>query len=417
MRRRRWLWFFALPPALLFGVMLVLPLLVSGDALRELVIDSIVDMTGAEVELGAAEVRVLPRLAVRLEQGRIAGTGAALAARSGTETDLVDYTAEIAHVDLRMALRPLLAGEIEVTAVRIDVPRLTVTLPADRIVLEGGVLRIHDLQMGLSRAEPGANAPPAELIPADLSCRADLAVEKLTTGGADYDRVTAEATLAGRVVEVAPIRAGRGGGRLSGAATLDYAADPWGKLMFEFAAEDVPAADLLAPWAPDLGERLVADLQAEGRGGCRLQDAEVARATLDLAGTITAGDGVLHAGDWMQDVLPYLGERRDLVDVHFRRLDHTFRVAGERYLVDKLAIDGLDTAWRGAGWVGLDDTIGLDLAVKLPPGFTPDLGAMSFLANTLRDEEGRVRLDLKLTGRASKPKVGLNLAALKASRR
>ncbi|MCP4572354.1 MAG: hypothetical protein GY838_08370 [bacterium] len=415
--KRRLLWGVGVPLALGLVLMLVLPRLVSGDALRNLVVDAITEATGAQVELGEATVGTWPRLAVTLAEGRITGTGAALTACSGTETDIETYAADVNLVELRMALWPLLRGEIEVASVRVDVPRLEITLPEDRIALSGAVLRLHDLTLAVPEDEPAAGAPPGALIPVDLACRADLEVARLTASGADYEQVTAEAALAGRVITVDPVRAERGGGVITGTATVDYVADPWGRLTFEFAAEGVPAAELLGPWAPDIGTRLVSDLTAAGRGSCSLQDPDSARATLGLEGTVTAGDGVLHAGDWLQEVLPYLGKRHDLVDVRFRGLDHAFRVADGRYLVDRLEIDGLDTTWRGAGWVGLDDSIDLDLAVKLPPGFTPDLGAWSFLAETLRDANGRVQLDLTLTGRSSKPKVGLDLAGLRASAR
>ncbi len=51
----------------------------------------------------------------------------------------------------------------------------------------------------------------------------------------------------------------------------------------------------------------------------------------------------------------------------------------------------------------------MGLKVQLPAGFTPDLGDFSFLADGLRDDQGRVALDLKLTGEARQPTVGLNL--------
>ena len=51
----------------------------------------------------------------------------------------------------------------------------------------------------------------------------------------------------------------------------------------------------------------------------------------------------------------------------------------------------------------------LDLNVRLPAGFTPDLGDVTFLADALRDEEGRIGLDFTLTGETRKPAVKLNL--------
>ncbi len=61
------------------------------------------------------------------------------------------------------------------------------------------------------------------------------------------------------------------------------------------------------------------------------------------------------------------------------------------------------------GWLGLDGTIDLGLSVKLPAGYTPSLGDLSFLAEGLRGDDGRVQLDLKPTGQSRKPTVGLDL--------
>ncbi len=402
---------------LVLGVALAVPALLSGDKVRDLVVEKIAEATGAEVTLGDATVRVLPRLAVHLEDGRIAGTGAALAAAQGRDVEVEDFTVDLALVEVRVALLPLLRRRIAVTSVKIDVPSLEVTTAEDRIIAEGAVLTVHDLQLGVPEATaPTADepTPPGVLIPVDLSCRAELAVERLTVGGAAYDEVTAEAVLVERVIIVAPARALRGGGELAGEAVIDYARDPWGVLTFSFTAQGVPAAELLAPWAPDVGERLVADLEAEGAGTCRLRDGDTAQRTLSMTGALAAADGVLHAGNWLTDVRPYLGKRQDLVDIRFRRLDHVFKVEDGRYVVQELEIDGLDTRWLGSGSLGFDDTIDVSLAVLLPAGFTPDLGQWSFLADTLRDEEGRVHLDLRLTGRASAPNVGVDLSRLTA---
>ena len=56
----------------------------------------------------------------------------------------------------------------------------------------------------------------------------------------------------------------------------------------------------------------------------------------------------------------------------------------------------------------------MDLAVhiKLPTGFTPNLGSMSFFAEAMRDRERRVNLDLRLTGPVDAPEVTLDLAAM-----
>jgi hypothetical protein len=253
------------------------------------------------------------------------------------------------------------------------------------------------------------------LIPADLGLRARLTVGQLTVQRALYEDVEVEAELDGRLLELTTIRSGRSGGTIAGTAEIDWGGDPWGELVFDFTTEGVPAGALLEPWAPDIARRLDTTLVGEGNGRCGLRDAATATATLDLTARAGAGDGVLHAADWLREAVPYLGDRRDLVDVRFRGLDHAFRIERGRYLVQELVIDGLDTDWRGDGWVALDGAaMDLDLHVRLPEGFTPDLGNWSFLADTLRDRDGRVNLDLRLTGPTRRPGVSLDLTQLKA---
>lgn len=404
---------------LLVLLVLVAPLLVSGEGMREMMIERASEATGADVSLGEASLRVLPRLVLRLGDGRVTGTGQALAARQGGDFNLVDFDVVVDRIDLRVALWPLLGQRIEVESFEVVVDRLTVTTRDDRIIAEQAVLTVGELSLGLPEsppvAAPGRVLPPGELIPEDIGLSADLHVAKLTAQQALYEDVVVTAELDGRLLDADTITARRMGGTISGTAEIDWERDPWGELVFSFATEGVPAGALLEPWAPDIARRLETDLVGEGSGRCSIRDAATAQATLDLTGRVGAGDGVLHAADWLREAIPYLGERRDLVDVRFRSLEHAFRIEKGRYLVQELAIDGLDTQWYGDGWVGLDGkAMDLNLHVRLPAGFTPDLGNWSFLANTLRDDQGRVRLDLRLTGPTRHPGVALDLSQLMA---
>lgn len=399
-------------------LILVLPLLLSGEGVRNLVVEKVAEATGAQVSLGASSVKVLPRLAVRLENGSLAGTGQALRERQGGEFNLVDYEAEIRSVEVRVALWPLLRKRIEVEGVEVDVARLALTLPEDRIVVEDGLLTVSALELGVPEAAPPAGAapvPPGLLIPEDLSCRAGLTVARLTAREALYTDVSVSADLDGRLLTAEPIVASRDGGAITGSAEIDWERDPWGELVFDFDTDGVPAGSLLAPFAPDLARKLDTILIGEGSGRCNLKDAETVLATLDLTGRAGAAEGVLHAGDWLKEIKPYLGERQDLVDVHFRELVHGFRIEKGRYNVTELFIDGLETEWRGGGWVGLDGTIDLNLGTRLPAGFTPDLGQWSFVADALRDEEGRVNLQMRVSGQSKRPAVTVDLSQLKSA--
>lgn len=337
---------------------LAVPPLLPTDALRAQVVRQVEAATGARVVLGEARLALLPRPALILGDGRLEGNGAGLRAARGQDWQIESFLVDVARVEVRPALAALLVRRLQVHEVRATGPRLSV----------------------VRRGRP------------------------LLAG--DYRLV-----LRGSTLDVA---AALDGGRFAGTAALDRARGGEGDLAFTWQTQGVPAGTLLGPWLPELARRLEGRLDSSGRGSCRLGDPEATLGSLDLSGAVAAGEGILHATDWLQDVTPYLGERRDLTDIRFDRLAHAFVVEQGRYVVRQLELDGPDTRWRGAGSVGLDGSLDLALQVTLPPGFTPDLGPWSFLAGTLRDQDGRVRLDLVLGGRTDRPAVGLDLARLKA---
>ena len=284
---------------------------------------------------------------------------------------------------------------------------------AQRLIryLEGFVAAAH-AQSGPAGAAAAA-LPPGALIPSDLAVDFSARVERLILQKAVYTAAEAQGILRERVVTVPRIAARRSTGAITGRAVIDYNADPYGRLTFAAQLRDVPTEALLEPYAPALAPFWDGTASARLEGGCRLESGDVALATLDLTGVLNSSDGVYHAQELLAGVAPYLGARQDLQDVRFKRLVKKFKVRQGRLIIDSLRVDGLDTDWSGSGWVSFDGKIDMDLAVKLPPGFTPDLGDLSFLAAGLKGDDGRIELDLRITGRSARPTVALDLSGAK----
>ena len=284
---------------------------------------------------------------------------------------------------------------------------------AQRLIryLEGFVAAAH-AQSGPAGAA-AATLPPGELIPTDLAVDFSARAERLILQKAVYTGAEAQGTLRERVVAVPRIAARRATGAITGRAKIDYNADPYGRLTFAAQMRGVPTRALLEPYAPALAPFWDGTASARLEGGCRLESGDVALATLDLTGVLNSSDGVYHAQELLAGVAPYLGARQDLQDVRFKRLIKKFKVRQGRLIIDSLRVDGLDTDWSGSGWVSFDGKIDMDLAVKLPPGFTPDLGDLSFLAAGLKGDDGRIELDLRITGRSARPTVALDLSGAK----
>lgn len=405
--------------SLLILVVLAATIFLPTEKIRDRVEVELVKATGAQVSIDEAGVQWWPQLGVKLQNFEIQGTGSDLAKATGSENDLGDYSATLQEFVLQVAVRPLLSKEVQVDAVRLHGLDLDLIFQGEQYLLKGADLAVKDLQISMEGARDaghsssaGKKIPVGELIPEELVLSFEGLATSLTTRKYPLDDVKFHGNLDARVLTIESLTAGLGAGHLAGNLEIDYERDPHGYLDFEAEATDVPAAALLQPWAPQLGEKLETDLSGSLRGSCLLGQQGGVIPTLSLLGDMGSGSGVLWARQWLGEIAPYLGQRQDLMDIQFRTLSHALRLENGRYLVDNLEIDGDDTNWQGNGSVGLDGTLDLDVKVKLPPGFTPDLGNWSFLADSLRDTDGRINLDLSLSGMASKPQVGINLGSL-----
>lgn len=413
---RRLLLVFASVLGLLVLTAVLVALFLPVDRISRQVEKLLEESTGAEVVIGAAEVKWFPHAGVMLKDFQMQGTGEDLAAATGSANEIGSYSLQLDQMVVRVAVRPLLKKEVQVVACEFQGVDLDAVNKGKPYRLRGGELQVSDLQFSLETVAPPVDTsrkiPVGEKIPEDLVLEFEGRADSFTAQAMPLTDLKWVGELDRRILTLEEITASLGKGELFGALEIDYERHSDGILDFEAEAEGVPAAEFLQTWVPDLAEKLDSDLDAQVRGNCQLGTQEVIQQSLTLNGGITSGEGTLWAREWLQDVLPYLGSRQDLADIEFRSLTHDLRIEQGRYLVEDVKIDGIDTQWQGDGSFGLDGTIDLDVAVRLPAGFTPDLGQWSFLADTLRDSEGRVKLDMSLSGMAAKPKVGMNLGSL-----
>ena len=410
------------------SIVLLIPILFITAVIVFFPVDRISDQLGFELRsivggrviVGEAGVKWWPKLGVTIKDISIDSDGAYLEFSTGSVNDLGNYGVRLEEIEIQVAVGPLLKKEIFVDAVRLNRLSLSGDFKEQRFELRNGNLALLDLQISMDSAKSAGQSPTdstnprpvGEVIPEDLVLSFQGHAQSLLVQGLPLNDVNFNGGLDHRILTMETIEAQIDSGEMSGNLEIDYVRDPNGSLDFEFEAEKVPAGVLLQPWASSLGEKLETSLDAGVRGNCILGKEDVIKQTLTLSGRVSSSEGTLWARDWLGDIAPYLGQRQDLADIHFRSLKHRMRIEKGNYVIDKLIIDGKETYWQGEGLLGLDGTIDMGVNVKLPPGFTPELGQWSFMADTLRDENGRVNLSLLLTGMAAKPKVGVDLSSL-----
>ena len=318
---------------------------------------------------------------------------------------------------------------------RLDVDQLVTIFgeseqTASRVIPVGSCGLLRELIDGLvavaHAAAPvrPASRPLGELIPVDLRVNYTGRADTVFLQKARYDDIEIGGKLVARELHFETVTARRSTGRITGHGKIDYASDPHGLLTFTAEAQEVPAGALIEPYAAGISRLWEGSVNANASGQCRLRDKQAVLSSLTLGGDALSSNGTIDARSLLAGISSYLGERQDLKLIQFQEFLHHFEVIDGRYHVKDLQLDGRQsrrgTDWTGNGWLGFDGGIDLSLQVWLPEDFLPDLGQLSPLVEFFRDEsentsrQGRIKLDLRMTGQARNPNVSLNFEDAKA---
>jgi hypothetical protein len=313
--------------------------------------------------------------------------------------------------------------EVELAVSRVDIDRLVAlwqpqTTTALRQPAPKLVDRLVQEMIGVAWAltPPRETARPlGEILPADLVIAYRGEAEQVILQQARYDRVALQGSLVEKVASFDTVTAYRSGGVIQGKGAIDYVADPYGQFAFTARASEVPAGALLEPYVPGVAALWEGAVTAEVSGGCNLRDKASVLKSLTLLGGARSTNGHIDARSLLDEISPYLGARQDLKVIRFKEFLQDIDVNNGRYHLNSLLLTGPDTDWQGDGWLGFDGSLDLNLQVKLPADFTPKLGDLTFLADNLRGEDGRIQLAFRLTGQATSPVVQLDLTEAKAA--
>ncbi len=389
--KKRLLWLVATLLVLLVLLVLLAPILIPGDEAAGYLARRLQTATGADVALGSVKVRLWPRVGVVLGGGHLAGD----LGDSGLET--------VGWKSISLDLKPwaLLRGRLDLSAAEVGGLDLTGSRGGHGYKVAGARIHAGGLELVLD-GSGGNPLPPGKPVPLDLEART-LELDALM-----FHDLTGRGTVDGDTLRLRHLAAKLETGDVDVSGTMPLIGGNDRPVRFAAEVKDVPAAALLAGSAPELAAKWEGSLNGRAAGVFLLHEGEFVPASLDMEGKLTGDSGVVHAREWLAPVAGYLGSRQDLLEIRYDHLEHSFSVHDGRYLVD-LELAGPQTDWSVSGWVGLAGNLDLAVLVKLPPGFTPDLGGFSLLASALRDDEGRITLALRLSGRTRHPDVSVDL--------
>jgi hypothetical protein len=253
--------------------------------------------------------------------------------------------------------------------------------------------------------------PGAPVLP-NATGEGRVTIARLKNQKLDVSDVHARVALEPGVLAVPEFSMHAYGGTALGNARFDLTDPAKPKFAVKTQVDSLEADDLLSAWTPVKGllhGSLGTTLNLSGAGAT---PADLQR-TLTAVGLALVADGTLGPGPALEAVARYT-KIPALKQVHFKDARMPFRVESGRVVTDPVTLKGPSGDWRLIGSVGFDGTLDYAVSGTLPPEVVEKLAAKSALAaGALADPEGRILLDLRVSGKAIAPQVAWDPTAMR----
>jgi hypothetical protein len=239
-----------------------------------------------------------------------------------------------------------------------------------------------------------------------------VAIDRLKQGKLDVTHVAAQVALSPAALASPAFSLQGYGGTVNGSAQFDLRDTRKPVYAVKANVASVQANDILSAWTPAKGllaGTLNSNIDFSGIG---LAPDDVKR-SLTLVGLAQLAQGQLGPGPTLEAIASFVKVPR-LHEVKFKDLKLPMRIEQGRLVTDAVSLTGASGDWKLSGAIGFDGALDYAVSVTLPPDAVTALGARSALAaGALSDDQGRMLLDLRVTGNAKSPRIAWDTRAMR----
>jgi len=295
--------------------------------------------------------------------------------------------------------RPVL--DIELVVPILDVDEILSFLPASTATAQPA-------------GAPAGGATPSAL--REITVRGSLSVNEAKAMNLRLTGAEARLDFAAGVARLLDLKARLYGGALAGevSAGLIDAGPPFAmNAMVQGVDFNALCSDFSKDLAGLIFGTLETSLDVKGRG----LDTPALRKNLSGGANLALRDGKLTSFGFLKQLAQVLeaaggrGVGKD--ETPFASLTGTFDIGSGRATTNDLRLDGADLDVNGRGWIGLDQSIGLDAGVVLSEAVSADMVAKASKLKAFMNRKGELALDLRVGGTLQKPSIGVDPKMLK----
>gem|GEM_PF-2682383 len=242
-------------------------------------------------------------------------------------------------------------------------------------------------------------AMPMKALPAKGIAK--LHVDKLKFGNFGASNLDAQVAFGGDSVVVKNVAMNTLGGKCSGASRLTISEQGGGAYGATFSAGDIQLNELLSTLTPvrDFMSGIsFLDISVEGK----LSETTPPLKSVAAKGQVRTTQAEAIASPLVATIASWVGlEKKD--QYAFRDFATTFLVQDGRVILPQCRLEEKNTIWDFTGSTGFDGTLSYKVNLTFSQEYSKRTGSLRGLAQLIKDEQGRVVVDLIVGGTVKKP--------------
>lgn len=256
-----------------------------------------------------------------------------------------------------------------------------------------------------TQSERTMTTPDTILLP-DINAQGKISIQKLIFRKIEFSNLSANLDVTDGILTIDSAASSVYTGTVGGKVLCDLNDINKPKFNMDFTASQIEANDFLSRFTP-LHDNLFGKLNLTGSfSGAGMQVDDIQK-SLSASGTAAITDGKLVNFDLLNQLASYL-KLKTFKEEQIKTLRNTFRIENSRVWFDDFSAATKDGDFELSGSVGMDGSLDYTLTAILSPELSANFDALGALSENLKNDQGRVVLDVKIKGPAKNPEFLLD---------
>ncbi|KPK74981.1 MAG: hypothetical protein AMJ89_05075, partial [candidate division Zixibacteria bacterium SM23_73] len=240
----------------------------------------------------------------------------------------------------------------------------------------------------------------------DINAKGQISIQKLIFRGVEYTNFSANLDVTDGILRVDNVASNVYTGTVGGKVTCDLNDIDHLKFDTDFTASQIEANDFLSRFTAfhdHLFGKLNLTASFSGTGN-RVEDI---KKSLTASGTATVTDGKLVNWELLNKLASYL-KVKTFKEEQIKTLRNSFRIENGRVWFDDFSAFTKSGDFELSGSVGMDGSLDYKLTAVLSPELSSSFDALGDISDYLKNDRGRVVLDVNIKGPAKNPEFSLD---------